>query len=63
MTYALTAVGVPLAVALVAMGVHRLVAFWAPSIPALASLLLLPRTGRRLERLEPPSSLSVSASS
>ncbi|HUG65497.1 MAG TPA: YbhN family protein [Gaiellaceae bacterium] len=52
MTYALTAVGVPLAVALVAVGVYRLFAFWAPTIPALASLLLLPRAGRRLERLD-----------
>jgi uncharacterized membrane protein YbhN (UPF0104 family) len=53
MTYALTAVGVPLALALVAVGVYRLFAFWAPTIPALAALLLLPRAGRRLARLEP----------
>lgn len=53
MTYALTAVGVPLALALVAVGVYRLFAFWAPTIPALAALLLLPRAGRRLGRLEP----------
>jgi uncharacterized membrane protein YbhN (UPF0104 family) len=53
MTYALTAVGVPLALALVAVGVFRLFAFWAPTIPALAALLLLPRTGRRLSRLAP----------
>jgi uncharacterized membrane protein YbhN (UPF0104 family) len=53
MTYALTAVGVPLALALVAVGVFRLFAFWAPTIPALAALLLLPRAGRRLARLEP----------
>ena len=51
MTYALTAVGVPLAPALVAVGVYRLFAFWAPTIPALAALVLLPRTGRRLQRL------------
>jgi uncharacterized membrane protein YbhN (UPF0104 family) len=56
MTFALTAVGVPLAPALVAVGVYRLFAFWAPTIPALAALVLLPRTGRRLQRLavEPP---------
>ncbi len=56
MTYALTAVGVPLAPALVAVGVYRLFAFWAPTIPALAALALLPRTGHRLQRLavEPP---------
>lgn len=53
MTYALTTVGVPLALALVAVGVYRLFSFWAPTIPALAALLLLPRAGRRLARLEP----------
>jgi glycosyltransferase 2 family protein len=51
MTYALTAVGVPLALALVAVGVYRLFAFWAPTIPALAALLLVPRAGARLGRL------------
>jgi uncharacterized membrane protein YbhN (UPF0104 family) len=51
MTYALTAVGVPLAPALVAVGVYRLFAFWAPTIPALAALALLPGTGRRLRGL------------
>jgi uncharacterized membrane protein YbhN (UPF0104 family) len=51
MTYALTAVGVPLALALVAVGVYRLFAFWAPTLPALAALLLVPRTGARLGRL------------
>lgn len=49
MTYALTVVGVPLAPALVAVVVYRLFAFWVPTIPALAALLLLPRTGRKLE--------------
>ena len=48
MTYALTAVGVPLALALVAVGVYRLFAFWAPTIPALAALALVPRAGTRL---------------
>jgi glycosyltransferase 2 family protein len=57
MTYALTAVGVPLALALVAVGVYRLFAFWAPTIPALAALLLVPRAGARLARLEPAPSL------
>lgn len=51
MTYALTAVGVPLAVALVAVGVFRLFSFWVPTLPALAALLALPRTGRRLAAL------------
>jgi uncharacterized membrane protein YbhN (UPF0104 family) len=51
LTYALTAVGVPLALALVAVGVYRLFAFWLPTIPALAALLLVPRAGARLGRL------------
>jgi uncharacterized membrane protein YbhN (UPF0104 family) len=53
MTYALTAVGVPLASALVAVGVYRLFAFWAPTLPALAALVLLPRAGTRLHALRP----------
>ena len=57
MTYALTAVGVPLALALVAVGVYRLFAFWAPTIPALVALLLMPRAGTRLARLDPAPSL------
>jgi len=48
MTYALTAVGVALAPALVAVGVYRLFAFWAPTIPAVVALVLLPRAGSRL---------------
>jgi uncharacterized membrane protein YbhN (UPF0104 family) len=50
MTYALTAVGVPLAPALVAVAVYRLFGFWVPTVPALGALLLLPRAGRALER-------------
>jgi uncharacterized membrane protein YbhN (UPF0104 family) len=50
MTYALTAVGVPLAPALVAVAVYRLFGYWVPTIPALAALAFLPRAGRRLER-------------
>jgi uncharacterized membrane protein YbhN (UPF0104 family) len=57
MTYALTAVGVPLALALVAVGVYRLFAFWAPTIPALAALLLVRRAGSQLAGLEHASSL------
>lgn len=57
MTYALTAVGVPLAVALVAVGVYRLFAFWAPTIPALAALVLLPHAGSRLGQLRVEPSL------
>ena len=51
MTYALTAVGVPLAHALVAVGVYRLFSFWLPTVPALAALPLLPGVGRRLAAL------------
>lgn len=50
LTYSLTVVGVPLAPALVAVTVYRLFAFWAPTIPALVALGLLPRAGRALER-------------
>ena len=53
LTYALTAVGVPLALALVAVGVYRLFAFWAPTLPALAALLLAPRTGGVLRGAPP----------
>ena len=52
MSYALTAVGVPLATALVAVGVYRLFAFWAPTIPAIAALLTVRRAGRRLAQLD-----------
>ena len=51
LTYALTTVGVPLALALVAVGVYRLFSFWLPTVPALAALLVLPRVGRRLAAL------------
>ena len=56
-TYALTEVGVPLALALVAVGVYRLFTFWAPTIPALASLVLVRRAGTRLGELATVSSL------
>ena len=51
LTYALTTVGVPLALALVAVGVYRLFSFWLPTVPALAALLGLPGIGRRLGAL------------
>lgn len=57
MTYALTVVGVPLALALVAVAVYRLFAFWMPTIPALAALALLPRTGDRLGKIRADPSL------
>jgi uncharacterized membrane protein YbhN (UPF0104 family) len=50
LTYALTAVGVPLAPALVAVAVYRLFSFWLPTIPALAAIAFLPRAGRSLEQ-------------
>ncbi len=49
-TYALTAVGVPLAPALLGVVAHRLFAFWLPLVPGLVLAALLPRTGRELER-------------
>lgn len=54
LTYALTAVGTPLAPALVAVAVYRLFAFWIPTVPALAALALLPRAGRGLEQAAEP---------
>lgn len=53
LTYALTVVGVPLAPALVAVAVYRLFAFWVPTLPALAALVLLPRAGRELAEAAP----------
>lgn len=50
MTFALTAVGVSLAPALVGVAVYRLFGFWVPTIPALAALALLPRAGRGLRQ-------------
>jgi uncharacterized membrane protein YbhN (UPF0104 family) len=50
MTFVLTALGVPLAPALVAVAVYRLFQFWVPTLPALGALVTLPRAGRGLER-------------
>ena len=50
MTYALTAVGVPLAASLVGVVAWRLFGFWLPTIPAAISLGLLSRTARALEQ-------------
>jgi uncharacterized membrane protein YbhN (UPF0104 family) len=52
MTYALTAVGIPLAPALVAVGVYRLFAFWAPTMPALVAPRLASARGNRLGLLD-----------
>jgi glycosyltransferase 2 family protein len=54
LSYALTVVGVPLAPALVAVGVYRVFTFWAPTLPALAALLLVRRAGARLDLLARP---------
>jgi uncharacterized membrane protein YbhN (UPF0104 family) len=54
MTFALTAVGLPLAPALVGVAVYRLFGFWVPTIPALAALVLLPRAARGLEQAAAP---------
>jgi uncharacterized membrane protein YbhN (UPF0104 family) len=47
-TFALTAVGVPLEIALVAVVAHRVFAFWIPLVPGLVFAALLPRTGNAL---------------
>lgn len=48
MTYALVAVGVALAPALLAVFAYRLFSFWLPVAPGLVSLALLPTLGERL---------------
>jgi uncharacterized membrane protein YbhN (UPF0104 family) len=47
-TFTLTAVGVPLEVALVAVVAHRVFAFWIPLLPGLVLAVLLRRTGTAL---------------
>jgi hypothetical protein len=47
-TFALTAIGVPLEIALVAVIAHRVFAFWIPLVPGLIFAVLLPRTGHAL---------------
>jgi putative heme transporter len=47
-TFALTAVGVPLDIALVGVIAHRVFAFWIPLVPGLVFAVLLPRTGNAL---------------
>jgi hypothetical protein len=56
-TSARTSAGVSLAVAAVALRENRLFAFWAPTIPALAALVLLPHAGNRLRLLRADPSL------
>ena len=63
-TFALTAIGVPLEIALVAVIAHRVFAFWIPLIPGLVFAVLLPRTGNALTEAatvsEPAAGSSVS---
>ena len=47
-TFTLTAVGVPLEIALVAVVAHRVFAFWVPLAPGLVLAVLLPGTGDAL---------------
>jgi uncharacterized membrane protein YbhN (UPF0104 family) len=49
-TFALTAVGVPLEVALVAVVAHRVFAFWIPLVPGLVCAAWLRSTGVALDR-------------
>ena len=51
MTFALVAVGVPLAPALLGVFAYRLFSFWLPTLPGLAVLPTLPRLGTRLRAL------------
>ena len=53
MTYALTAVGAPLALALVAVGVYRLLPSSADDLRRSVAFSLLPRAGNRLRPAEP----------
>jgi uncharacterized membrane protein YbhN (UPF0104 family) len=53
-TFALTAVGVPLEVALLGVASGRVFSFWLPVWPGLVLVALLPDTGRRLERAGRP---------
>jgi uncharacterized membrane protein YbhN (UPF0104 family) len=63
-TFTLTAIGVPLEIALVAVIAHRVFAFWIPLVPGLVFAALLPRTGHALEAAggdaEPASGAPVS---
>ncbi len=49
MTFALTAIGVPLEQALLGVVAYRVFAFWLPLVPALVLAAMLPATGHRLE--------------
>ena len=53
-TFALTAVGIPLEIALVAVIAHRVFAFWIPLVPGLVFAALLPRTGNALAAAATP---------
>jgi uncharacterized membrane protein YbhN (UPF0104 family) len=55
MTYALHAVGVPLAPALLGVAVYRLVNFWLPILPATAVLPTLRRIEAQLRAAARPS--------
>jgi uncharacterized membrane protein YbhN (UPF0104 family) len=52
-TFALTAVGVPLEIALVGVIAHRVFAFWIPLVPGLVFVILLRRTGNALAAAAP----------
>ena len=53
-TFALTAVGIPLEIALVSVVAHRVFAFWIPLVPGLVFAVLLPRTGNALRTAATP---------
>ena len=60
-TFALTAVGVPLEVALVAVASNRVFSFWLPIWPGLVMVALLPATGVELERAGRPAASASGA--
>jgi putative heme transporter len=55
MTFALNALGVPLADALLGVVAYRLFAFWLPTLPGLVALATLPQLGRELRAQRDPS--------
>jgi uncharacterized membrane protein YbhN (UPF0104 family) len=65
MTFALNALGVPLADALLGVVAYRLLAFWIPTVPAVVALATLPKLGRDLRaraRSAPPPAQDLTAS-
>lgn len=60
-TFALTAVGVPLQVALLGVASNRVFSFWLPVWPGFALAALLPSTGCELEQAGQPTADAAGA--